>query len=221
MKKLNIIGFAITGAWLLGVIALLYWKWEKLSELALNEWGDLFAGATAPLALIWLVIGYFLQGEELRLNTAALKAQEEELRNQVKETAILAANSARQAEASEQMAVATKEEYNRIAQRELADTQPVFRPRGGNEGRAPGLRYFTNIENVGAMVTKVNVLTSVEGLELRIDNAEVIPTGNTATLQASGEVRFPFEFSLSFHDSAGFPQTQNFRMNTLHSFERI
>ena len=48
--------------------------------MTLNEWGDFLAGTTAPLALFWLVIGYFQHGEELRLNTEALNAQKEELR---------------------------------------------------------------------------------------------------------------------------------------------
>lgn len=49
--------------------------------LTLNEWGDFMAGFFAPLAFMWLVLGYFQQGEELRQNTEALKLQAEELRS--------------------------------------------------------------------------------------------------------------------------------------------
>ncbi len=69
-----------------------------------NEWGDFLAGGTAPLALLWLVIGYFQHGEGLSLNTEALKTQQEELRRQVEETASLAKNSERQAKAAEKLA---------------------------------------------------------------------------------------------------------------------
>lgn len=61
-------------------------------EMSPNEVGDLLAGVAGPVAFIWLVYGYFLQGvairqqsEELRQNTAALKLQEEALRAQAEE----------------------------------------------------------------------------------------------------------------------------------------
>jgi hypothetical protein len=57
-----------------------------------NEVGDLLAGVAGPVAFIWLVYGYFLQGiairqqaEELAQNTRALLLQEKALRAQVKE----------------------------------------------------------------------------------------------------------------------------------------
>lgn len=53
--------------------------------MAFNEWGDFFAGVSAPLAFLWLVIGYFQQGEELGQNTKALEQQEKALQLQVDE----------------------------------------------------------------------------------------------------------------------------------------
>lgn len=50
-----------------------------------NEWGDLLAGVFSPLAFLWLVIGYFQQGEELRHSANALWIQSEELRHSVEE----------------------------------------------------------------------------------------------------------------------------------------
>jgi hypothetical protein len=52
---------------------------------SLSDWGAWLAGVFAPLAFLWLVVGYHQQGEELRQNTAALKLQEEALRLQVGE----------------------------------------------------------------------------------------------------------------------------------------
>ena len=52
-----------------------------------NEVGDVLAGFAGPLAFIWLVHGYFLQGVairqqgyELQQNTDALKLQADQLR---------------------------------------------------------------------------------------------------------------------------------------------
>lgn len=49
-------------------------------KLELNALGDFLAGTFSPLALLWLVIGYFQQGDELRQNSRALHLQAEELR---------------------------------------------------------------------------------------------------------------------------------------------
>jgi hypothetical protein len=48
--------------------------------MELNALGDFMAGTFAPLALLWLVIGYFQQGDELRQNSRALLLQARELR---------------------------------------------------------------------------------------------------------------------------------------------
>lgn len=43
-----------------------------------NEFGDLFAGAVAPVAFFWLAVTVFLQRNELRLQRKELRAQREE-----------------------------------------------------------------------------------------------------------------------------------------------
>lgn len=102
-------------AWF-GIFAvLLFLKRDTMRTLSLNEWGDLISGFAAPLALIWVIFGYLLQGEELRLNTHALEAQQREfelntealkgqqieLQNQVAATTLLAESTARFANATE------------------------------------------------------------------------------------------------------------------------
>lgn len=67
----------------------LIWKHERLLALPINEWGDFFVGAVAPLAFLWLALGYFQQGNELRQNTEALIAQERQLEKQAAATARL------------------------------------------------------------------------------------------------------------------------------------
>lgn len=73
------------------------WLWTTLFVLVLNqnkplnETGDFMAGMMAPLALFWLVIGFYLQREELKQNTEALLLQAEELKNLVRHNARLVA----------------------------------------------------------------------------------------------------------------------------------
>ena len=50
-------------------------KFDSISGMPLNEIGDFLAGFFSPVAFMWLVVGYFQQGEELKLNTRALELQ--------------------------------------------------------------------------------------------------------------------------------------------------
>ena len=111
MKRLTKISLGATGVWILGIASVIVLRIGDACTMTLNEWGDFLAGAFAPLALGWLVVGYFQHGEELRLNTKTLEAQQEELRRQVEETANLARNSERQAKAAEELAQITASKY--------------------------------------------------------------------------------------------------------------
>ncbi len=83
------------GCILIILAALVFFGQEGLDSfrtMSPNEVGDLLAGIAGPLAFIWLVYGYFLQGiairqqaKELSQNTRALNLQEEALRAQVEE----------------------------------------------------------------------------------------------------------------------------------------
>jgi len=79
------IGILITVLWIFIFSLLLVLKYDVMVNLSLNEWGDFLAGATAPMAFLWLIIGYILQREELHMNTEALKEQQAELSKQVEE----------------------------------------------------------------------------------------------------------------------------------------
>ena len=77
-----------------------------------NEWGDYFAGIFAPLAFLWLVLGYLQQGEELRL-------QAEELRNSVEQQAEIARVARDQLEDARQAALVQDMERKRAARPDL------------------------------------------------------------------------------------------------------
>lgn len=68
MTKRTKIGLGITLAWGVVIVVLLITKRHLLGQMTLNEWGDFLAGFVAPVAFFWLILGYFQQGEELRLN---------------------------------------------------------------------------------------------------------------------------------------------------------
>lgn len=84
MKKLNLIGIGVSALYLSWVILTVYWKWPAFLSLDLNMLGDFLGGSFGPLAFLWLVLGFFQQGEELRHSVQALSLQAEELRESVK-----------------------------------------------------------------------------------------------------------------------------------------
>lgn len=62
--------------------------WDNFNQLPADELGSFLEGAFAPLAFLWLVIGYFLQQRELQQNSAALRAQAEEIQRTAEQAVI-------------------------------------------------------------------------------------------------------------------------------------
>lgn len=73
------IAVCVTAIYLCGFVAIVACRWEEFINLSLNSLGDFLAGSFGPLALAWLVFGYFQQGDELRQGTEALNLQAAEL----------------------------------------------------------------------------------------------------------------------------------------------
>jgi hypothetical protein len=73
------LGLLLTAGWLLLGVGHIGREvgWANFSHLPVDQLGNFLEGAFAPLAFLWLVIGYFLQRKELEQNTLALRAQAE------------------------------------------------------------------------------------------------------------------------------------------------
>ena len=115
-------GLAGSIVWIALVIGYTVWAkgWPDFSAMKLNELGDYLAGAAAPLAFLWLVIGYYQQGEELEL-------QRKELELQRKETARLADQAAAQADAIKANELhARKDTFLRFAELVLPDVNMLI-----------------------------------------------------------------------------------------------
>ncbi|MGQ4661179.1 hypothetical protein [Lysobacter sp. F6437] len=137
-------GIVVTVAWL-AFAAYMLFAHERPGPL--NAWGDFFAGFFAPLAFLWLVIGYLQQGEELKHSTDALRLQAEELRNSVEQQSQLVLVS------REQM----KQEYEAIQEeRELRRdaARPRFVPQhSGTRSSGGTVTYKLKLVNVGNTAT--------------------------------------------------------------------
>jgi len=69
--------------------------WADFVTLSVERMGSFLEGAFAPLAFLWLVIGYFLQKKELRLNTDAMKMQFVEIQKSADQAVVQAEAIAR------------------------------------------------------------------------------------------------------------------------------
>lgn len=144
----TLIGIAASAIWIVGVAYLAFSDTSALIKMTPNEWGDFLAGSFAPLAFMWLVLGYLQQGDELRLSTEALRLQAEELRNSVQQQRELVEVTRQQVQ-SERDALA----FERKLREDLSE--PKFSVLGdGGVFRGDGhSTYNINISNTGHAAT--------------------------------------------------------------------
>jgi len=80
------LGLSLTFGWL--ILGYIYVEttvgWDRFRHLPVDSLGNFLEGGFAPLAFLWLVIGYFLQQRELAQNTEVLRlsVQQAEIQTQ-------------------------------------------------------------------------------------------------------------------------------------------
>jgi hypothetical protein len=84
-RLLSTIGICTTLAYLAFLGYIFHGRADELRLLQPNHLGDFLAGVFGPLAILWLILGFFQQGVELRENSRALDLQAEELKNATRE----------------------------------------------------------------------------------------------------------------------------------------
>lgn len=149
-EKRSKLGLWATAVWIVGAIALLLARQEAALKMTPNEWGDFFSGLFAPLAFLWLILGYMQQGEELRLSTEALRLQAEELKNSVEQQRALVEVSRQQVE-SERQAL----EYEREIRDSESSPKFLITPGGGTFLGDGQSTYDLIFANAGAAALSV------------------------------------------------------------------
>lgn len=144
MKNIEKLAPWLSAFWLAITALVIYWN----KDGTFNEVGDFVAGMMSALAFFWLVIGYYLQRQELSLQREQLKQNEEalllqaqELKNQVQETKELVRQNARLADLREKEINLSQQEEEpllipiripRSYSTGLQSTTITFRNRGGD-----------------------------------------------------------------------------------------
>lgn len=84
-KKYRVIGGLFTLVYLAAVGFYSLHQGRNLLDLDPNELGDFLAGVFGPIGILWLILGFWQQGDELRSSVRALELQSEELRKSVEQ----------------------------------------------------------------------------------------------------------------------------------------
>lgn len=142
-------GLIASLVWFSVVTGLLFVDLEDTLEMKPNEWGDFLAGLTAPLAFLWLILGYLQQGDELRISNEALLIQAKELQNSVEQQRALVEVTREQVQAERD---ALKEEIR--TRRNAA--KPIFAITRTQSLFSDNQRQFGfSVTNVGSTVRNV------------------------------------------------------------------
>ena len=220
MNYLTIFGILISVIWVMAFLCIVLFNLDDVYSMNLNEWGDFFAGGSAPLALLWLVIGYFQHGKELRLNTRVLETQQEELRHQVEETAQLAKNSERQAEATERLVQITKKDLEREQWLEARNAKPEFVGNGSDFSVDKLIIYF---RNRGGEARNVEVYYEGDHLLsfLPIKILESNARGQLVIRENNSPFTFPIRFQINCTDLLDNSHTMEFEYSESNSLKEI
>jgi len=169
-RRISSIGLVVTAIYLLVVLVYVVCEWKEMLALTPNEFGDFLAGAFGPLALAWLVFGYFQQGIELRQNTRALNLQAEELKKstlalelQVNEMKQSVKQQTRLAQLAADQLEMQAREVNRQEQERSRQVEPRFEVTKDDRYHdgAPAVGVLTVI-NSGARVTVTRIEVAFE-----------------------------------------------------------
>lgn len=207
IKLLRRSGFLLSGAWLLIAFLLVLWKRDTLSELTLNELGDFMAGVSAPLALLWVIVGYFQQGIELRQNTETLKLQQLELARQVQETATLALHAERQALASERQATAVQEQLKQARALRHQELRPIVKVQQIS-ATTPGTVRFANVGHTIYDVT----ISDESGFFMPPHKRSIWSNDEAIKVGCRGGAFTALEFALQYRDADGCHWQQNLQL---------
>ena len=197
------VGFYFSTAYVIFLTLMAAAAWPELWKMGPNEFGDLMAGVFAPLAFLWLVLGFFQQGQELKASVAALKIQGDELRNSVEQQRELVAAS------REQIALEQDQRKSALDER-IREAQPVLIPKVDRSQYADGgIKFLLRFANLSKIASDV---------EVRIDGNLVahrpnLPTSEFLTFwmqfSSVSEVK-PIQGIIAYTDELGIRRGRSF-----------
>ncbi|AYV46888.1 hypothetical protein CFHF_08200 [Caulobacter flavus] len=151
-RDMPVVGMAITAAWLMLFVGYIALNQDKVHDLEPNEVGDFLSGAFAPLAFLWLVLGFFQQGQELRNSSEALQMQGRELQQSVEQQRELVEVTREQLKFESDRLQSERQQAERSAQ-PLLNLSPGM---SMSSGSTITKKYF-EMKNYGNECTRVHI----------------------------------------------------------------
>lgn len=186
----TLVGVTLTIFYLILFSSYVLLNWNAISDLDPNELGDFAAGSLGPLAILWLILGYFVQSKELRHSVEALNLQAEELRNSV-------AHQKEPVEVSKNALEHERLMVKQQAENEISRIRPKFSAKLDFKGDfSLSVSNAFEVTNVGGDATDVWLLSE------RIAHW---PTGETRKFNTGlpNSVQIRRKHEIAFHDSRG------------------
>jgi hypothetical protein len=166
------IGVLLTLAFFCFWAGLVYSRFSDFAALSLNELGDFLSGTVGSVALLWLVLGYFQQGKELKNSNGALMMQAIELKNSVEQQRELV-------EVSKQAIEVEKIRVKQLEAQRSLDLEPTFVWQFGLNDFQDGasFSYRLKIHLSGRSVKEVKIAISLNGKNFYHDELGVLVNG--------------------------------------------
>lgn len=200
---LGLIGVTVT---ILYVAAVVYLYGDlDLRSLEINVVGDFLAGISSPLAFLWLVLGFFLQGLELRASRKALAQQAQELANSVEQHKALVEVSRQQLKAE----IDARETERRML---VLKAQPelVIHPAGYRGDGTGGFQQHFSLYNGGHSITDVMFSWS-SPLECSFEKCPILREDSKIEFTLTGDRKRALDAILSVKYKDGLGEAQEIK----------
>ncbi len=203
--RLFIAGLAASTTYVVGMSVYAWRVWGNMLHMSPDEFATFLSGVFAPLAFLWLVLGFRQQGDELQNSARALWLQGEELRNSVEQQRQLVEVTREQLSAEYAARVREEEEADRVAQPQLLLTGV------GGSYSGPKRTLTPQLSNAGPTCTDMQVI--IDGVIMT--SANLFPEGASMPLRFeynSPEEVQPLSVMVKYTDRRGNRRSQSFEV---------
>lgn len=150
-SRLSIVGAAITAAYVVSIAIYMTCMWHEVMLIKPSDAANALSGVFAPIAFLWLVLGFLQQGIELRHSAQALYLQQEELRNSVEQQQALVEVTREQVQMERLAKIQAEMEAERISRPILILSQD------GSSISMGTKKFHFDLKNLGPTCTNINV----------------------------------------------------------------